>query len=704
MPQPKQRLDFLYNEDGQTYLVDNGVVTVSGTPVPLTNTPDGWEGTEIRYRRNADYFGILRSFTTPLKFVRDGAKIIRNRAWLSATGFADRIYLVINLLDKSFGGGWVHRFFYKGALDLTQIQDEKTGVTVNIAEDGLVKILKANENTKYTIPIAPAAVPVQLDGILMDYIINYRTIDVADNQPAPGSVAPLRAVPLAYIDRDGAAIGLAGETQMPEPVMQGRGNNYFLLSGGHVTNIILSGTIQVKKVIPAAIPQTIIFYLLSGDPSKGVQNELTRIPVSFSTAISNTGFTDVPITANFTMLENEVAYLAYLVANPSSAGNLGVEFAQNNITIAYKYRIPPNVIGTLRPKYVAQQLVNAMAGHSNYTVQSPILDEWQNLVLTSGDAIRNITADPAAGIAEPAIVTSFKEFFDAYNVPLNLMCEISGETIVINKKERAFVNVPSLMFNNIRDFTKSIYNAYVYTRIKIGYPDVTLEDINGKREVNVTQEYTTGLEVPENELTLVSNFFASMFEIEFTRMKTLGQNTTNNQNDNRIFFLHINPAPISGRPFFNLYRKAYTNVQGLPNWQTAFNLELSPKRCLLRHGNFIHGAMWFQPNNSIKFQNSQRNAELVTTDATETIAESADVPVNQLAAPLFAPVVFSFTSPIPKDIVNTIETEPGKTFIFANKDFLLSGFPLEVGLFPSTNAATETKLLAAPDTDKNALL
>src|SRR5215467_9629295 len=134
MPQPKNSLYFLQNAAGLFYSVVNRVVSTTGTPTPLPTHPDGWQDASIKFTREFKYFGVLRTFSTPLKFVKEAARIIRDRVWNTAAAFEDRLFLVITMLDKTFGGGWIYQPFYRGELDLSQVNDQDFYVECNVLE------------------------------------------------------------------------------------------------------------------------------------------------------------------------------------------------------------------------------------------------------------------------------------------------------------------------------------------------------------------------------------------------------------------------------------------------------------------------------------------------------------------------------------------------------------------------------------------
>ena len=43
----------------------------------LPQAPEGWEESTLQWARSSEYFGMIRTFSVPLKFVLDGAWLLR---------------------------------------------------------------------------------------------------------------------------------------------------------------------------------------------------------------------------------------------------------------------------------------------------------------------------------------------------------------------------------------------------------------------------------------------------------------------------------------------------------------------------------------------------------------------------------------------------------------------------------------------------
>jgi len=160
-------LYFLTNSAGQSYYVDNSIVKLSASPVPLPKSPIGWADQLIKYTRNDTYTGLFPSFTLPLRFVKEGAKILRQRFW--TYGEEDVIFLIILKLDSLTGK---HKTYYKGEIDLSKQNDTINFFEVSVTPSGFYKMLKAYENTVFEIPLKNE-VPIEMDGLELQKRSNF---------------------------------------------------------------------------------------------------------------------------------------------------------------------------------------------------------------------------------------------------------------------------------------------------------------------------------------------------------------------------------------------------------------------------------------------------------------------------------------------------------------------------------------------------
>jgi hypothetical protein len=687
MSQPQDWLYCLTDAQGRSYYAENGVVPPpSSTPRPLKHTPDGWQEKSIKYARNVTGMGMWRTFTTPLKYVKDAAYIVRNRLYTKGT--EDKIYQVIHKLNKKFGGGWSYDFFYRGELDLSQAEDTDTSISVNIMEGDLIKLFKANESTTYELPLdVPEAVVVKMDG---HYLNEKENFIIPGEISFTGNHIPY----MSFINKEGNAFGVTpytvnGKSGTPNVTT----SPDFVLASTieSIGNATLSGSVKFSTSNSGGP----FSYTLIMQYSSGLIVNLANIS---GLAVGNTY--NLPFLYNLDLLDGE-KYFIYALSTGTP-----INYQDSNFSLSFRSRYKTTYIKGFRPAYVAQKLLDKMTS-GGYVFNSTYLStEWENLLITSGDGIRayDDAGNLNTGFKPPTIKVSWSDFFESYNVPCNLCQGIRNQAMFIEKKESAFQPIIQQALGEVTDLVVNTAKDFQFNVVKIGYPNTETEGVNGKDEFNVTQIYTSPITRVNKALELVSKFIASMYEIELTRINLDGKNTTDDNNDNRVFFLHVEKnatAGGAGEPpvYYKLLRNTYASVTGLLNPISAFNLELHPELCLYRHGNFLRSVFYWQDANNLQFQTSDKNGSVVVMNGSTTYIGNKTIRIGSFAPALFIPLMLKVKSPMPDELITTMDNGPDGTFSLTYGGVPLFGFPMDVGIQPANRPAQESTLLCSTQTN-----
>lgn len=156
-------------------------------------------------------------------------------------------------------------------------------------------------------------------------------------------------------------------------------------------------------------------------------------------------------------------------------------------------------------------------------------------------------------------------------------------------------------------------------------------------------------------------------------------------------------------PDINVYplkRVVYDSIEGIPNAETAYNIEeLTPKRLFNKHSNWFSSVYHNLLDKMFIFQTADKNPSLSTTLNGVTIQENGDVSINSFNAPLFYPYIFSFKTKVPVNFVNLLTNSANGHIRFLYNGKPLYGFPLEVSAKPALNESQEWKLLVSPKTN-----
>lgn len=168
----------------------------------------------------------------------------------------------------------------------------------------------------------------------------------------------------------------------------------------------------------------------------------------------------------------------------------------------------------------------------------------------------------------------------------------------------------------------------------------------------------------------------------------------------------LNAIPLST---FLLRRLTYDTPTGAPSGvptNSVYNVEeMTPKRMLLAHGNYLRGLLFQLPAEKITFQTADKNKDLSTTLNGVTITEKADVTVSELADPLFLPFELTFTTRVVYRFPKTMSRLNSGNIKFTYNNFPIYALPIgDMKCKPATDEAQEWKLLASPLNSLDTLL
>lgn len=544
MSVPRQLyLFFLTNKEGHSYYVENGIVKSRLTPTWLPEDPEGWKDAQISFGRNARYFGLNRSFTNPLKFIGDGAQIIRHLFWTNK-GIEQELYLLINKWNDQNG---IYEPYYKAQVDLSKKKDKaSTGVTVNLLESGLLQLLKANENKVYEIPCdgsIPENIKIKIDGILLKAKYNYSFINYSYLfNSIVAATTRFTSFPIAFLNIEGESAGIiSGNMEaaaaISDSVWFQQNTTNLLLSSLSDINIRLSGTWPLKcsAARNGAINRVTVGYAY-GLPD-GTSN---FIPIQvFNNVVAAQS---LQTTINVSTTLNALKKLVLLVKVELISANTFIQLdsSESPLTIELDSKPPNTETWAIKPEDLFKLLVNKMTA-GKYAGVSSLLQNYSHLSLTSGMALRRL---------EKAVIkTSLSDFFTSFNAVLNAalgnekILTAAGEQLFFEKKEYVFDRSSvTLSLGEVADLEIEVAENYFFNDLKIGYPEQKYDEKQGQNEYNTTSQYSLPLLKLQKDNQLISKYRADSYGIEYTRNFTPGNNTVNNKSDNDVFILCIDTA------------------------------------------------------------------------------------------------------------------------------------------------------------------
>lgn len=695
------RKEFTYsltNKTGLFYYVDNDIVKTTLTPTPLQYSPDGWKDQLVNYARNETYYGIFRSYTIPLQFVFDGAQILRSRLYVY--GMEDVVNLVINRLNYDTGQ---YDLFYTGEIDFSKFEDSIDVFKVNVIEGGLSKYVKAYENVNQEIPLNKDFIKVKMDGISLQQSAQYVVTNGDTTYNNGNHIVQMTLINTESIDNLGAKTENRLKLKnLPQNVDMFASKNYFLKTGNSIVNAIVEYDITLTITLSDGIPPnpyvqyflTLRTFNTSGIVT-GILLEQVNGPYLVYKKHRFVGTKSININAN-----HEVYLFSGInIIGPSADEAVFFEYddtVNNFFNIKYNYRFKTTTIKAKKALSVGNELIKKIADNT-HSLESNILKNT-TIAITCGDAIR--------GIQNAIIKTNFKDFFTSFNRNLEIAGSINNKKFIIEAKKTAYNNTLLYDLGEIKDAKFDFYEQLLANSIKIGYANQDYDDLNGRDEFNNTSEFKAPITRVNKLYDLTAPYRADMFGIEFTRINLQGKTTTDNNSDNDVFMLDVEYdfTDADGIENYKLRRPAFTSITGLIDPQSAFNIDLSPKRIFNKHGAWIRGMMWPLTTEKITFQTTNKNPLLKTVQGGVTIQENADVIISDLEQNYWIPITAKFETIVPENLIYIMQSNSTGLFQFTYNGDTYKGWVIACSQKPSTDVEQQWTLLLSADNNINKLI
>jgi hypothetical protein len=701
----KEWLYYLLDSMGKTAQKENGLIVFKSNYKPLAYTPDGWQDINIGWERNLTKFGINRNFSLPLGFVLDGKDIL-DYIGLNKN-FDERLFLLIQKQTLQIDPANYYFFydkFYRGELDLTTIQSEENKTTINIMEGGLSKQLKANEATNYEIPVNdPEAITIKMDGINIRY--EFRYIHVADIDGDPTSYDVNTGITttrkwfmnFSRADATGQIIGIATFDVFKEDATSAdftTDERFFLQA---TSNVSLSATFRFAGHLKKSSGTgTGVYKIIVYDQTGTIVH--TFLDQSTTDNIFNQPF-NIEETVNLNLMAGDKLFLiSYVQGVGSTNYNVSIDADESLSDFNFFSRFIDSTIRAIKPFTLYKRLIGNITGDESNAL-STLLEAHPNLVVTSGDAIRSLPGNVV-------VKTNLNDFFTSYNVALNAGIGIENNKVVFESKEHFFDESDPIALGKVRNFKWKYATELLVNSVKIGWPNQTYDDVNGKQEFNTTQERSSVVQRVSKLLDLVSVYRADPFGIELTRINLEGKITTDSSSDNDVFIINIDLSSQNDDGSYNLKRVVpYDSVDGLLSPDTAFNIEeLTPARLLEKHRNWINSVFYGFEGTKLTYQTSDKNRELKTVKGTVIYDEDADFTISDTPR-LLKPILFEFEPESYEGLVELMEENPNRCFSFEHPNGnTYTGYNLKIGIAPNTLEEQAFQLISTASNDLKTLI
>lgn len=639
-------------------------ILINGISYEATDDLKNWDDFELAYKRSS-YDGVIRSFSTSFDFVNRSYDLLKEEFYKNY--LSSKAGIVFYKRNNS----WNWDEVFRCALDFSTYSEDGSVVSINAIDNTLAAIIKAKKSIQYEYPVADLETStLKYDGLKFQYegkytlgglsyesdgvaYINIQKTFASTSSPYHYSIPlyklenselPKLDSPLLFNDVPQTELSSLEEcapfiealsdiyvdinfrTDYYVTTYYGGIDKIFLLifkkdSAGNITEVKSYESDGFYKYINDVIPNV---YLAKGE------SLIFAIRIYFSRDVSN---------------------------------NIDIAFPNFSFSISFKSRINSVDINVISPSNILSKLLDSMT--ENTIDHKGVID----VTLPSSGGITPIkfnrllertyimAAESARGLSNAKIYTSYKKFCEWMEAEFGYVPVINENTVTFRHRDKLFSStVVKDLGTEINGYELTVNDSLIYSSVKVGYDKQDYDSINGRDEFRFTNEFSTGLKLTDNTLSLISPYRADAYGIEFLVQKR-GEDTTDSDSDNDVFFVDCDDSVPVDQPL-PLYRP-YTEDQlsGLLSPDTMFNLNYSPRFMLEANKKYI-GAC----TNMLKFTSSDGNSDV----SIDRVKETDDFSIPERLFTVSEVEIETSDIDVPDDLVGLIS--------FENKGETITGY------------------------------
>lgn len=537
------------------------VLLIGGKRYDVTDHLKNWEDVEISAKRK-DLGGVVRSFSNKFEFVK-GAYDLLEAEYLSNYTKASAI-LVIGVLNDS----WGYNEKFRCKLDFSTYQSDGYTISINAIDDSVASIINANKSQVYDIPVSE----LKEDTLYYDRMNLNNRVEFGVNPNDPKNeqtdpdIYPIEYTgnylfPLIYMD-----------TNFPvKNKIEVFDNDGYVENSNDVTPLIKAIS-DIKIVfrldfkirqVEVGVDQQAIYpeLLLWLFDKNGVRQTSTKIGYF-------DGDNDIHIDYQYTVLMRPGDYISLFIDSKTLQTLHAKVFDVKEISVSYIGRNKPVNIDVFSPKKLLSSLLSRMGvSLSGDIVSGSMPIPWM------------MAAESVRGIKDAKVHTSFSKFCDFAKALLGYDYEILDNSVRFRHMNDFFVNETKEL-DHVSNMELSVDESLIYSGVDIGFDKQEYDEINGRDEFHFKSSFSTGLDIKDNILSLISPYRADCYGLEFLANER-DEESKDTDSDNDIFIVH---ARKDGDRLVLVREEnggAIYAVTGVLFPDTIFNASYSPRNMLL---------------------------------------------------------------------------------------------------------------------------
>lgn len=725
----------------------NGNITESNIIYRLKYPPLDWREAEVVSKASDSKWIPRREFTTPIQFVRDGARILSSL--LFTHGITAKCILRIEKLDTYSQS---YNLWYQGDVDFTTFEEDDVSVTVSLVERGLVGTLVSRRNTPYEIELKQSDPTIFLDGVKLnaraEWILgDSEELSAVDYEMGTTIARSIPCFPFGSNIQAGNFL-----SPMTSSTSGQKGNflnPYTSLFFGTMFAVAVATESWLDVNIYGQLPLG-FWFNTSWMPSSSRPYAEARIivkasawrytppsqPVNYGTYIIGTSdwYSGDTWHYPYVYLNGDIPFfpkdchmvltveLETRFTDPDLPNSFDLFeqdgriqfFADTSIfRLRYNARVAPTRAKGIRyieflDRFIKEMTDGQYGAVSNYLTNTDTSPSFRfknfdnspfNTMVTSGLSLR--------GVSEAVIKTKFSDIEQDAWSRWGLDWTVEGNNIRFEPLEYFFNDNMLFEVNLVKNMTVTPLVDKVFNNLDVGYTDRDNDIIGGREEFNIMTSYLAkDNDVIDNTESLITPYRADVYGIESVRAKTADEESKDNKGDNDVFLIEIDPRFYSDVQAYKPLKFSNFDLVGITDKKDMYNIALSPKRMLYRHMRRLVG---MKISDVLTFQTSERNSELESTLWSGTIIENSDVDLTSTSwsyqgmthnfSPLFQPFIIEVDCVPPYDLLEILSINNRGYVKFTYKGVIVRGFILDIGVKPATMDSYRLKILSYKNND-----
>lgn len=586
-------------------------ILINGISYEATDDLKNWDDFGISQKRS-NYDGVIRSFSTKFEFVNRSYELLKEefeQHYLSA-----KAAIVFYLRNNS----WNWDKIFHCTLDFGTYSEDGMVVSINAVDDNLAAIIKAKRNILYEYPVADLYTrSLNYDGLKFQYEAKYvlggNTYEsdgvqyVNITKVFGGTYAytiPIYKLSNSELPSLDSPI-IFSDAQFTESSLEEGVPFAEALADVHID---FNFTTDYYVHIYEGIVKNIKLRIFKKDSGGAIEDVWSHYSDGFYKYINEIIPIDL-IKGQKVYFMMELTFGAPISEGSFTKNVVDVVFPNFSLGISFMSRINTVNIDVISPITVLGKLLDSMTDSTE--TYSGLIDDYDPRM--SMDRLSTsyiMAAESARGLPNAKLYTSYKKFCDWMEAEFGYVPVINENTVTFMHRDKLFTStVVKDLGTEINDYEFSVNDSLIYSSVKVGYDKEDYDSVNGRDEFRFTNEFSTGLNLRDNTLSLISPYRADAYGIEFLVQKR-GEDTTDNDSDNDVFFVSCDQDGVN----LKLYR-AYTPslLSGLLSPETMFNFQYSPRFMLEANKKYIGSC-----TGMLKFTSSDGNSDVAIDGVKET--------------------------------------------------------------------------------------